>query len=153
MKIFVATLLSLIISTFNSYAQVEPMDGYMPSQGTQEYFNISENNYNKSIIYVFFNNEPCYTCAAAIEMIENLYNSEFSEDYNMFMINYQNDDENNFIETYQLSQPLEVVLVRVDDGASFGYKKVENLQNMTSDPVSFNDYLSNQITDYLSAEY
>ena len=71
----------------------------------------------------------------------------------MFLINYQNDDENNFIETYQLSQPLEVVLVRVDDGASFGYKKVENLQNMTSDPVSFNDYLSNQITDYLSAEY
>lgn len=67
----------------------------------------------------------------------------------MFLINYENDQENNFIETYNLSQPLEVVLVRINDGAAFGYKKLENLQNMISDPVSFDDYLSEQINSFL----
>lgn len=153
MKNFVFALLAALAFAFDTRAQIEPTDGYMPSQGLQEYFDASNANYDKSIIYVFFNNEPCYTCAAAIEMIESLYDREFSDEFNMFLINYQNDDENNFIETYRLSQPLEVVLVRIDDGAAFGYKKVENLQDMTSDPVSFNDYLSSQITDYLSAEY
>lgn len=153
MKKFILSLCLVLAAAFPLRAQVEPTDGYMPSQGLQEYFDASRANYDKSIIYVFFNNEPCYTCAAAIEMIENLYDREFINDFNMFLINYQNDEENNFIETYRLSKPLEVVLVRINDGAAFGYKKIENLQDMTSDPVSFNDYLSNQITDYLSAEY
>ena len=67
----------------------------------------------------------------------------------MFMINYQNDNENNFIQTYNLSQPLEVVLVRIDDGAPFGYTKIENLQNMTSDPVSMKDYFVNEVNNFL----
>ncbi len=153
MKKFILSLTLLLTTAIPLHAQVEPIDGYMPSQNLQEYFNADNTNYNKSIIYIFFNNEPCYTCATAIEMIENLYNREFIDDFNMFLINYQNDNENNFIETYQLSNPLEVVMVRINDGAAFGYKKIENLQNMTSDPVSFNDYLSNQIIDYLGSEY
>ncbi len=151
-RIIQALFVAVALSSY-AQAQVEPTDGYMPSQGLQEYFAASQTDENKSIIYVFYNDEPCYTCAAAIEMIENLYDREFIDDFNLFLINYQNDEENNFIETYQLSKPLEVVLVQINDGAAFGYKKVENLQDMTSDPVSFNDYLGNQITDYLSAEY
>ena len=130
-------------------AQVQNADGYMPSQTLQEYFDANRTNYDKSIIYVFFNNEPCYTCAAAIEMIEQIYDSHFIDEYNLFMINYQNDQENNFIQTYSLSKPLEVVLVRIDDGAAFGYRKIENLQDMTTDPVSLQDYFISQVTDYL----
>ncbi len=143
--IFVLALLTALPAS----AQVQPTDGYMPSQGTQEYFAASETNYDKSIIYIFFNNEPCYTCAAAIEMIEQIYDRNFIDEYNMFMINYQNDDENNFIETYSLSKPLEVVLVRIDDGSPFGYRKIENLQDMTSDPVSLQDYFVNQVNNFL----
>ena len=82
-------------------------------------------------------------------MIENIYNQNFIDQYNMFIINYANDDENNFINTYQLSQPLEVVLVRVDDGATFGYQKLENLQNMTSDPISFKEYFIGEVNNFL----
>lgn len=131
------------------HAQVQNTDGYMPNQGLQEYFSADDTNYDKSIIYVFFNNQPCYSCADAIEMIEEIYNNKFINRYSMFLINYADDDENNFVNTYQLSQPLEVVLVRIDDGASFGYKKLDNLENMTSDPVSFNDYFSNQVNNFL----
>ncbi len=130
-------------------AQVQNTDGYMPDQSLREYFAASDNNYDKSIIYVFFNNQPCYTCAAAIEMVEDIYNNAFIDRYNMFLINYADDEENDFINTYQLSKPLEVVLVRINDGASFGYQKLENLENMTSDPVSFKDYFINQVNNFL----
>lgn len=82
-------------------------------------------------------------------MIEQVYNNNFADRYNIFLINYANDQENDFIQTYNLTQPLEVVLVQINDGASFGYRKLENLQDMTSDPVSFNDYLVNQINNFL----
>ena len=130
-------------------AQMETPEGYQENSSLQEYFDASDNDYDKSIIYVFFNNEPCYGCAQAISMIEQVYDQNFINQYNMFLINYENDQENNFIETYNLSQPLEVVLVRINDGAAFGYKKLENLQNMISDPVSFDDYLSEQINSFL----
>ena len=151
MRSLLIALMALGLS-LTALAQVENIDGYADNQGMREYFANSDSDYNKSVIYVFFNNQPCYECAAAIEMIEQNYNQNFRNLYNMFLINYQNDDENNFISTYQLSRPLEVVLVRVDDGATFGYKKLENLQNMTTDPVSFAEYFNNDVTDFLGNE-
>ena len=149
-SLFIA-LMALGLS-LTALAQVENIDGYADNQGMREYFANSDSDYDKSVIYVFFNNQPCYECAAAIEMIEQNYNQNFRNLYNMFLINYQNDDENNFINTYRLSQPLEVVLVRVDDGATFGYKKLENLQNMITDPTSFAEYFNNAVTDFLGNE-
>ncbi|MBR2034385.1 MAG: hypothetical protein IKA03_06930 [Alphaproteobacteria bacterium] len=145
---FIAFITALFF-TISAYAQVQPTDGYMPSQDIEPYFEGDETNYNKSIIYIFFNNEPCYTCASAIEMIEEIYDRNFIDEYNMFMINYQNDSEDDFISTYSLSEPLEVVLVRMDDGAAFGYRKLENIQDMTSDPVSLEDYFVNQVNEFL----
>ena len=148
-KYILLTLVASFLISSPMQAQVQDTDGYMPNQGMQEYFSASQNDYSKPIIYIFFNNQPCYTCADTIEMIENIYNQNFIDQYNMFIINYADDDENNFINTYQLSQPLEVVLVRVDDGATFGYQKIENLQNMTSDPISFKEYFIEEVNNFL----
>lgn len=148
MRILPLLFLGLFFSA-PAFAQVENTDGYMPNQVSEEYFSESRTNYDKSIIYVFFNNEPCYTCAQAISLIEEVYNQDFIDEYNMFLINYQNDQENNFIELYNLNQPLEVVLVQVNDGAPFGYRKLDNLQNMVSDPVSFAEYFSQEVTNFL----
>lgn len=151
MRILFLLFLGLFFAS-PSLAQVENTDGYMPNQVSREYFSESQTNYDKSIIYVFFNNEPCYTCAQTISLIEEIYNQNFIDEYNMFLINYQNDEENNFVELYNLNRPLEVVLVRVDDGAAFGYKKLENLQNMVSDPTSFSGYFVSQVNNFLGNE-
>ena len=91
----------------------------------------------------------CENCPQTIELIEQVYNNNFQNDYQLFIIDYGNDEEYNFIQTYQLNQPLEVVLVKVDDGAEFGYKKLENLNYQTSDPISFADNLIFQINSFL----
>ena len=62
---------------------------------------------------------------------------------------HQNDMENDFIAKYNLQQPLEIVLVQVNDGAEFGYKKLNYLENMISDPISFEEYFTNQVNTFL----
>ena len=121
-------------------------------QNLQEYFDEAYPNYDKPIIYVFFNNDPCFQCPQTIELIEQVYNRNYQNKYSLFLINYQNDDEYNFIETYDLNQPLEIVLVDVADGQSIGYKKLENLQNQISDPVSFSENLQYQINSFFNGE-
>ncbi len=149
MKLRILLLLGLLLGSGAAWAQPVYEGGYNPDQNLSEYFSEAYPNYDKSIIYVFFNNNPCYDCPQAIELLEQLYQQNYQNQYSLLMINYENDDEYDFIETYQLSQPLEVVLVRVNDGAVFGYKKIENLENMVSDPVSFNEYVSSQINGFL----
>lgn len=123
---------------------------YNPNQNLQEYFNESYPNYDKSIIYIFWRGgEECYECAQTITLIEQIINQNFGDQYSVFVINYSNDSEYNFIETYNLTEPLALVIVKVDDGATFGYKKLVDLQSQSSDPVSFKDYLVNQINSFL----
>lgn len=121
---------------------------YNPDQSMQEYFDAAYYNYTKPIIFVFFNNDPCYNCAETVALIEQIYNQNYKNRYSFFIINYQNDQEYNFISNYNLSRPLEVVLQNVADGQAIGFRKLENLQNMTSDPLSFSDYLTTEINSF-----
>lgn len=135
----------------NVCAQFPQYQGeYNPNQTLQEYFAAEDENYDKSIIYVFYNNDYCYGCPQAMEMLEQLYQKKYADEYSLFMINYQDDDEYNFIAKYSLSQPLEVVLVKIEDGNSLGFVKIENLQNLTSDKTSFDEYVSYRIDSFLN---
>ena len=146
-KFFIAILLICQAMVVN--AQLPQYEGgYNENQTLQEYFEAAYPHYDKSIIYVFYNNNYCYGCPQAIAMLEDLYNRKYANKYNLFVINYQNDQEYNFISTYNLSQPLEVVLVRIQDGATFGYEKIENLQNQISDKISFDDYIEYRINSF-----
>ena len=134
------------------HAELTYQGKYNPNMTLQEYFQTAYPHNDKPIIYVFYNdtNMTCENCAQTIELIEQVYDNNFQNQYSLYIIDYGNDDEYNFIETYQLSQPLEVVLVQVDDGAEFGYKKIEGLNYQTSDPISFADNLKYQIESFLA---
>ena len=82
-------------------------------------------------------------------ILEKLYYEKYADEYDLYIIDYQNDHEYNFISTYNLSQPLEVVLVRIQDGSSFGYEKIENLQNRIYDKIAFDDYIEYRINSFL----
>lgn len=118
----------------------------------EQYFQEENQNPDKSIIYVFFNNEPCPNCPQAIDMIEEVYNQKYLNNYALYLINYGEDNNAGFIQTYGLSNPLEVVMVDVVNGDVVGYQKIEGLQNMTPDPQGFNDYFVTQIDGYLGGE-
>lgn len=116
-----------------------------------QYFRAEDNAPAQSMIYVFFNNEPCPSCPAAIELTEQIYDREYQGVYGFSIINYQEDDEYDFVETYNLSRPLSVVLARYDDGAAFGFEKLDDLPERVSDPVSFADYFRYRVNSFLGA--
>ncbi|MBR1648324.1 MAG: hypothetical protein IJ689_01835 [Alphaproteobacteria bacterium] len=149
MKKYILAALSVMLPS-TLCAQLPQYQGaYNPNQTLEEYFQAENQNYDKSIIYVFYSNNYCYGCPEAMTMLEKLYDEEFSSLYSFFMIDYQNDDEYNFIATYDLHLPLEVVMVKIEDGEALGYEKIENLQDRISDSVSFNDYVRNRINNFL----
>ena len=146
---FLITAFLFLAWTFSVQAKfLQTQDEFGQEKSLQEYFAANPNNRNKSIIYVFYNNNGCYECPQAMAMLEQIYQAQYADLYGFFMIDYQNDEEYDFISRYQLSQPLEVVLLRIQDGAVFGYQKIENLQNMTSDTVSFKNYVTEQINSF-----
>ncbi|MBQ8785365.1 MAG: hypothetical protein IJZ59_04905 [Alphaproteobacteria bacterium] len=147
-KFFIVILLICQAMVVN--AQLPQYEGsYNDNPTLQEYFDAAYPHYDKSIIYIFYNNEYCYGCPQAIDMLEKLYYEKYADEYDLYIIDYQNDHEYNFISTYNLSQPLEVVLVRIQDGSSFGYEKIENLQNRIYDKIAFDDYIEYRINSFL----
>lgn len=149
MQRFLLTLFASLFLISSAQASLVYQGSYDPDQSLQNYFEAAYPRYSKSIIFVFFNNEPCEECAQAVDLIEQVYDNSYKNQYSLFLINYQNDDEYNFIANYNLSQPLEVVLQRVVDDETNGFKKIEGLQNQVSDPVSFADNLKFQINEFL----
>lgn len=124
-------------------------DNMLQMENQEQYFQENNQNPDKSIIYIFFNNQPCPTCPAAMDMIEEVYNQNFLNDYSLFIINYGEDNNAGFVQSYNLSEPLEVVMVYVNDGQFQGYQKIEGLQDMTSAPQAFDEYFVSQVNGYL----
>ncbi|MBQ2811271.1 MAG: hypothetical protein IJF12_03780, partial [Alphaproteobacteria bacterium] len=69
--------------------------------------------------------------------------------YSMFVINYQEDNEYDFATAYNLTSPLAIVLVKIQDGQALGYQKISNQQNMLSLWQDYILYLRQQIDNYL----
>jgi len=115
----------------------------------EEYYQRMNTSPDKSQIYIFFNNQPCPNCPQAIEMIEEAYNQNYLNNYELFLINYAEDANSGFIEEYNLSNPLEVVMVDVQNATPTGFQKIEGLQNMTANPSAFNEFFTTQVNGYL----
>ena len=115
----------------------------------EEYYQRLNSSPDKSKIYIFFNNQPCPNCPQAVEMIEEVYNQNYLNNYELFLINYAEDTNSGFIEEYNLTNPLEVVMVDVQNGSPQGFQKIEGLQNMINSPQAFNEFFITQVNGYL----
>ena len=109
----------------------------------------NENNWNKSIIYVFYNNQPCADCARAMGEIYNIYQQNYENQLSYFEINYQETGEYIFSIAYQLEQPLTLVLVKINDGMSRGFYKIDNPQQWLADMQFFDEQIMTAINNYL----
>ena len=123
--------------------------GYDSGQNYEEYEQDAYPTYSSSIIYVFYNSQTCYNCPETIKLIEQVYDQNFQNEYEFFVIDYFKDDEYNFVQVYKLDAPVSMVLQRVEDGAVGAWRRFDNLQNMTSDPTSFQENILFQINNFL----
>ena len=135
-----AAILFCILPVSQTFAQFIDSSGYTPY--IKQYVEEDENNWNKSIIYVFYNNSPCAHCSEAMGL-------NYSNDFSYFEINYQETGEFAFTTAYFLDQPLSVVLVRINDGMSRGYYKIDNPQQWLSDKLFFTEQITTAINNFL----
>lgn len=137
-----------------SISKAQPVfEGNYPlNQPLEEYFAAENENYNKSIIYIFYNNyTDCYQCPQTIELTEQIFNQYYNGTYSLFVINYEEDNEYDFALAYRLTEPLAIVLVKISNGQNLGYVKLPNPQNMLSTGQDFTNYLTEQINAYLDS--
>lgn len=123
--------------------------GYNPDLTFQQYVEQAYPKPQKSIIYVFTGNNQCYGCPQTVSLLQQYYNELYTNVYDFQIINYQQDQEYNYTQAYNLSEPLEIVLVKIEDGEQTGYKKLHNLQFQYDDPISFKDTFELDVNSYL----
>ena len=127
---------------------------YLDSSGGNAFINkyVSEdvNNWNKSIIFVFYDDQLCATCAKTMGMIYNIYQQYYNGVYSYFEINYANDDAYQFSIDYDLMTPLSIVLVKINDGMARGYLKMDHPQFWAADPQFFEQQLTTKINNFFN---
>ena len=147
---------SAIISSFAATSALaqEPVyeGGYNPNLTFEQYEELAYPKPEQSQIFIFTNGEPCYGCEQTINLINQIYNENYQNLYQLQQINYQTDTQDNYQQTYNLSQPLEIVLVKNQYGENLGYRKLENLQFQYDDPVSFQETFITDVNSYLGEE-
>ena len=93
---------------------------------------------------IFYNTlNPCLTCNQTINLIINILRSNYKERLHAYLINLKYHPE--FYPVFNLKGPLNLVIIPINDGTSFGYKKLSNPQSAIYDPISF----KNQITEFI----
>lgn len=123
--------------------------GYNPDLSFRQYVEQAYPKPQKSIIFVFTGNSQCYGCPQTVSLLRQYYNELYTNVYDFQVINYQQDQEYNYIQAYNLNEPLEIVLVKIENGEQTGYKKLHNLQFQYDDPTSFKETFENDVNSYL----
>ena len=83
---------------------------------------------------IFYNSaNPCFGCQQAMHA---------------YLIDAAKHPE--FISTFKLRGPLSLVLVRISDGASFGYAKISGLQSETGDADAFTALITEKVGNFLN---
>ena len=116
----------------------------------EQYLSESPTNQNMPIMYVFYTDSGCAGCTEAIDLIYDLYNQNYSADFNIFTIDYTADDDFDFQSAYNLTQPMSVVLVMIKNGQAVGYYKIDNPQYWVEDTSYFAANLTSQINNFLA---
>ena len=79
----------------------------------------------------------------------DIYQQDYSNQFSYFEINYQEQGEFVFSTAYMLEQPLSVVLVKINDGMSRGYYKIENPQQWLDNKQFFVQQITTAINNFL----
>ena len=147
-KLFAAAVMIISFMLYQyATAQYINLEGNNPA--IQEYVEASEDNWNRPIFYVFYNSQlGCEICADAIEQIYQIYQQNYAQSCSLFEIDYADDPD--MKTAYDLSQPLSIVVVRINDGLARGYYKIENPQNWLSDPFLMQQEITTQINEFLN---
>lgn len=96
-------------------------------------------------IIIFYNTDtPCENCHQTIDMIIEVLRRYYRQKIHAYLINTADHPE--YRSAFKLTAPLTLIVIRISDGAAFGYAKLSGLQSKTMDKSDF----SRQITEFIN---
>ncbi len=97
---------------------------------------------------IFYNSaNTCENCRRTIDMLTEILQKNYQGKLHAYLIDVQKHPE--FIKPFQLSGPLNLVVIRISDGASFGYDKLSGLQSQIANRSSFSRRITEFINNFL----
>ena len=102
----------------------------------------------KSEVIIFYNPLiPCGNCHNTIDNIISILRQNYKNKINSYLININ--DHPSFITHFDLNGPLTLVIIKINDNASFGYRKLTGLQSEIYDPISFQNLITEFINNFI----
>ena len=98
-------------------------------------------------IILYNTDNPCENCDMTIDMLVETLRKNYKDKLHAYLINLAQHPE--YIHAFKINAPLTLVIVRISDGAAFGYEKLEGLQSQTDDPTAFDNRICEFINDFL----
>lgn len=134
---FILILWTILLLHTNSYAQ----------EANLQNLYINPEYQTKSEAIIFYNSiNQCENCNKAIKMLLDILKEKYSDKLNIYLINVQNQPE--FINTFQLTGPLNLVLIKISDHARFLHQKIQGLQSEVYDKYIFNRRISQFVNNF-----
>ena len=101
-------------------------------------------------IAIIFNNSlnPCQNCNKAIAIIYQILRKNYYNQIHLYLIDLAKHPE--FINTFNLQGPLNLVIIRISDKASFGYQKLSGLQSKIYDINSLSRQIEFMFANFLN---
>ncbi len=97
---------------------------------------------------IFYNSaNTCENCLKAIDMLTDVLRQNYQGKLHAYLIDVQKHPE--FISAFRLSGPLNLVIIRISDGAAFGYDKMSGIQSKITNRRDFSRSITEFINNFL----
>ncbi len=117
-------------------------------QGTLQNLYVNPKGRTLPEAVIFYNSaNTCEHCPEAINMLISVLKQNYRGRLHAYLIDVQKKPE--FIDAFRLSGPLNLVVIRISDGAAFGYDKMSGLQSRIGSPEDFSRAVTEFINNFL----
>lgn len=136
----------LFIALWTTFAMLCRISFAEPGTLQNLYINPEGKNLPEAVI--FYNSaNTCENCPKTVNMLINLLKKNYRGKLHAYLIDVQKKPE--FIGAFRLGGPLNLVIIRISDGAAFGYDKMSGLQSRVGDPEDFSRAVTEFINNFL----
>lgn len=99
------------------------------------------------VIIFYSSANRCETCHDTIDRLISVLKENYNGKLHAYLIDTARHPE--FISAFKLKGPLNLVVIRISDGASFGYRKLSGVQSLSQNPKPFSRRITEFINNFL----
>ena len=114
----------------------------------QELYTNPQNQTRSEALIIYNSDNPCENCTKARKMLSALLKQHYSDNLTIYHINLAFHPE--FAPAFEIHAPLTLVIIRISDGAAFGYEKLAGIQSLADNTSIFTHRITEFIENFLN---